>query len=196
MSVSLMIIAIVVGVHSRHQVSKKGPPYAVFDPNKPTIVSYNEGTFKYPFKTADWYSATKANGLTINKAELDDIYYKIGASLKGGYASMTTYVKPDRISGKAGDYVYGAWKIQVLVENFVWNYKIAQGERHVSCKQDWQDKITDESTILGARVTWDTWYEYDTKGTACTFQIVSPLITQVLGDIDTDWNRRIGHSEL
>eukprot|EP01084_Bolivina_argentea_P234121 394157_1 len=197
MSVHFMMTLMVIGVYSRHQVSPRGPPYAVFDSNKPTKIAYDEGTFKYPFKTTEWYSATTANGLSIDKSELDNIYYEIGKSMEGGYASLETYIKPDTISSEEGAHVYGAWKVQILVKNFVWKYKIAQGEGYVTCKQDWQDKVSDESTFMGARITWDVWYNYWTAGATCTFQIVSPLIPQVLMAIDTDWDKRmIGHSEL
>ena len=187
----------VIGVHSRHQWSTRGPPYAVFDPHKPTRISYGEVTFTYPFKTSDWHSATTARGLTIEANELEKIYYKIGESMQGGYAKWESYVKPDAVSQKAGDYYHGAWRVQVMVNDFVWKYRIAQGEGYVSCKQNWQNKVTTESDFGFFDVTWDVDYYYETRGTACTFQIISPLIPQVLQEIDGDWKRRnIGHGEL
>ena len=38
--------------------------------------------------------------------------------MEGGYASLETYIKPDTISGQAGDYVYGAWRVQIFVRDF------------------------------------------------------------------------------
>eukprot|EP01083_Nonionella_stella_P057995 152018_1 len=184
-------------VHSYHDISKRGAPYAQFDPNRPTMIAYDEGSFKYPFNSLDWFKETTAKGLTIHKLELDKIYQDIGASIEGGYASLTRYVKPDTVTGNTGDYIYGAWKIQVMVEDYVWKYRIAQGERFISCKQDWQDKIVKVYDALFFEVKDVEGYKYWTDGVTCTFGIISPRITQIVNDIDTVWNQRnIGHYEL
>ena len=174
--------------------------YAVYDANTPAQIAYDEETLNYSsFNTHKWKQRLNSKGISISINDLNEIENSVKNAIIAGYAKYTTYVRPDNINGATGGFIFGAWKVEVYVNQIddIWKYRIIQGEKHVICKQNMHKKECDYFFGIKSCDSWD-W----TENRSCTMNVISGLVNNVLDDIDKQWKNTYirsiahGHTEL
>ena len=133
----------------------------------------------------DWSIELNNKGIDISKKDLNDIYNTIKHAIVGSHYTYNVYIEPETIGAANGKYIVGAWKGEIYVNKLqdIWVYRLIQGTKPVTCTQTIHHKEVEK--VLGIKFV-DKWTTTD--GVACGIYMIGPLISNIVGHLDTEWN--------